>query len=95
MEVGGAAGSGGSAPNAGQTVSTSTATIPVQTASGPEMTSASSETGPGGHTLDTVSDDPLAAIMNQTIFGGELTFKYCTFFKFNKILTKKKFVLYF
>lgn len=92
MEVGGA-GSGVSAPSSGQTVSTSTAAIPVQAASGPEMTSGPSETGPGGHTLDSVSDDPLAAIMNQTIFGGDLTFKYFTFFKFNQILFDE-YVLY-
>ena len=76
MEVGGN-GSGVSGSGEGGTVTTSTATIPVATGAASEPVLASppgQEAGPGGHTLDTASDDPLAAIMNQTIFGGELTF---------------------
>ena len=74
MEVGGN-GSGVSGSGEGGTVNTSSASIPVATGAASEPVQASPPSQEaGGHTLDTASDDPLAAIMNQTIFGGNLTF---------------------
>ena len=73
MEVGGNGSGASSGSGEGGTVNTSSASIPVSSGATSEpvlATPPSQEAGPGAHTLDTPSDDPLAAIMNQTIFGG-------------------------